>query len=639
METDVKMDNVEKKPLGTEFINIQPITKKKKENISLEELANQLTKIGNSNEVKRAQLIDKNKALNTLLNKAFNNKASMKDLESIKTILYLEDDYEYETDMIEKYTTIYPNDKLSNIKKLAISDILSERANQIKETLNDKDKLNELIDYVKDNVLPSGTNENMIINDQDLNPMEWANMLPGKTALEKFKEDNANEWKEWENKYGDNKKVSNTNNSHNQNGNNFELSEEEKKLKKTILENIKLKRKGNKDKITTIADQINAASTNLNKIIDILENDSKETISNNKDYMASHWGQILNIKNNNPRVLLQQFGNKCMNNANNKQFIIGDDMFTSLTAVLVSILNRLDLHEDAIYNFYDINKLTISKEVNLIYGGKTAKDKFNNRLKYNYAKSLGQFKEIPKEEWDKLSPFEKLEKKFKFNNFSQMPPKGIWKNLNLKEKEAFIKKRNEFRNKQIVNYHNNITNAKDEKEKISNLVQFDIFNYYCWKDKRGFFCPIKNYTQFEDSLENKQIIEDINGILDEYSKKKLIFNVYYDNGVKKYTYGKSIRYVSLLRNKYTSNNKKFNKIYNNKNIPLTDDPKTVDEAFKDTYLNTNKKKLLSKRRKNFKKKNNNNSNTNGLNLKESDEEKNPKKKKNNKNNNNNQNFQ
>ena len=147
------------------------------------------------------------------------------------------------------------------------------------------------------------------------------------------------------------------------------------------------------------------------------------------------------------------------------------------------------------------------------------------------------------------------------------------------------------------------------------MTALDKFIYYEWRDKFGYECYLKDEIKknFEDSNEDTIII---NGLYDKcllLEKKKLLFNVFFVNGIRKFTNGRTIPNVLefLKNNGNLSFNRKNNfgkRRFNNKVVPHFRNYNNFQQ-FQNNFLNNanNFNNYLGKKKKRV---NNMNSNDN-----------------------------
>ena len=262
----------------------------------------------------------------------------------------------------------------------------------------------------------------------------------------------------------------------------------------------------------------------------------------------------------NPNNQFKELLRICSNNVTKDQYNF-NGIIVPMVAVISALLNKVNEICNTFASFKSYIETDNFKNVKIAQGGDNIWVDFNKRIRFNDAVNKGKVEKLNKNEWDKLSNYEKLMKKFVFKDYRQMPNHSLWKKLKVKDKVLFLEARNKYRTKRFNELASNVS-----KDPVKTLSEFDIFMYYQWKDSRGFECQANkaNREKYGDNKDDELIASDLYDQLKQYNDKKLIYNKYFFKGKIKYTNGKSIKAIKeFTTNKINNNNIQDNKMWEN----------------------------------------------------------------------------
>lgn len=337
---------------------------------------------------------------------------------------------------------------------------------------------------------------------------------------------------------------------------NNKLSEEDKKLKKTLVEKFKGKRKEKNNEIINVIDTLNGSLKNSNNLVNLLmQQVNEDVIPNMTDKSTELWNKIQNLKPVMSNIHVDnviQTGKAAAGKGN----FSDSGMILKISYALLSLSNRLNNVILCINSLKESINYLYNKDIEIAKGGSKTWNNINKRIIFNYNLAKGNVKFVEKDKWVKLSFFEKVKNNFKFSDYNQMPDRRIWKKFSDKEKEEFLSSKCEFRNKRIMEI------AKIDNE-VERSTVLDKFIYYMWKDRFGFDCFVKKELKdkFNDSEDNSTIINGFYEKCLELEQKKLLYNVFFLNGLRRFTNGRTINSVvdwvndKSIKNKYKRKNK------------------------------------------------------------------------------------
>ena len=591
---------------------VQPAEVKDKS--TLKAIIKKIEKIANTDLVAKAKLIDKSEAVKNILEKAGDSKCTDKEINLLRQIFYDEDDYDLEETQAESYRKSNQDPNLKKKKdflNMAACDIIYQKAEEIKNILEDDAKKKELLKVVKENKLTKEDikkeknykdekkNSNSILTDENaLAAKEWEAILENdrKNAP---KINQANQKKE----------EPNWNNWNGNNNNNYD-EEEIKNTKKNIIEAIKNKRKKKNQEVLDIADKLNENLLDLiQKIEGITQTRQDPNFRNSGENSKDIWARIERTNFENPNIQFRELLRICSNNVGKDQY-----NFNGVIVQIVNVISALLSKVNAICNTFSSFKSYIEtenlKNVKIAQGGDKIWIDFNKRIRFNDAVNKGKVEKLNKKDWDKLSNYDKLMKKFSFKDYRQMPNHSLWKKLKVKDKVRFLDARNKYRTHRFNELAENLS-----KDPVKTLSDFDIFMYYQWKDSRGFECQANktNREKYGDNKDDEIIAGDLSDNLKQYNDKKLIYNKYFFKGKIKYTNGRSIQAIKdFTANKIYFNNNQINdnnNINNNQNNKLWDNSNYYYNYYNNYNNNYRNNRNRNRRNKNY---NNFNGNNNEL---------------------------
>lgn len=561
----------------------------KEEEIPIKTLIERIQRLGSSESVQKASLIEKSNAVKKLLDKAGDNNCTKRELSMLKNIFYDEEDYDQESTVADLYQQTNEDKSLTKREdfiQLATYDIIFQRAQQLKKTLEDPKKKKEIFRVVKEERLTKEEVQKKVQDQKDqknvfadcldepnaLAEMEWnailENDMKNKPLILPKEPDNKGP--NWDNKE----------------------KEEIRNKKRQILEEIKNKKKAKNDEVINLADELNA------KYIDILNSwqalsqvTSDPSISNLQEGKKETWARMDTKQFRNPGKQLNDLVVKCASQASGSHLVV-QGVTLQLSCVLMSIINKMGEMYQVIQDITAFIKAQYNKDIKIAKGGDKTWADFNKRINFNNAVNNGKINKVEKNEWDKLSSFQKLTKKFVFEDYRQMPNHSLWKKLKVSDKVKFLELRNSFREKRLIDL---MELAKTDPLKAA--TRFDLFMYYQWRDCTGYACQAKdeNKNQYGDKSEDAPMIEELNTIRETYNGKKLIFNKYYINGMKKYSYGRSIIAIRAFNENKNNNNQ------NDQNNDNNNEQKNNNNNYKgNNNRNYNNNKNYRYKRNNYK---------------------------------------
>ena len=186
------------------------------------------------------------------------------------------------------------------------------------------------------------------------------------------------------------------------------------------------------------------------------------------------------------------------------------------------------------------------------YGDNSYKIQNRAIIKTNFINNNNQY--IKQEDWDKLTPLEKINKTFKFSDRTQNPPNYLFKRLEPKDKEEFYQKRKEWRKQRYMEMYE----SYQKGEYVEVAYMFDNFYHYAMRDKYGFKLSVPQggllgeYADDEEDIAIRRVLEDC--WLDQ-GRRKRIFNVVFVNRRKVFTYGQCSKFVIGNRRRYNLYNR------------------------------------------------------------------------------------
>ena len=189
------------------------------------------------------------------------------------------------------------------------------------------------------------------------------------------------------------------------------------------------------------------------------------------------------------------------------------------------------------------------------YGDNSYKIQNRAIIRTNFINNNNQY--IKQEDWDKLTPLEKINKTFKFSDRTQNPPNYLFKRLEPKDKEEFYQKRKEWRKQRYMEMYE----SYQKGEYVEVAYMFDNFYHYAMRDKYGFKLSapqgglLGDYADDQEDIAIRRVLEDC--WLDQ-GRRKRIFNVVFVNRRKVFTYGQCSKFVIGNRRRYNLYNRNRN---------------------------------------------------------------------------------
>jgi len=460
--------------------------------------------------------------LNQFMETNLNVDVDMKTLVAIKNIIFDKGDQESEDELFNYYLSSQKDGKpKTQIQKEASIDYLYQKWSDV---------CGQITSYNHD-ILAAAQSQNLFSKPNDgtdnLSEEVWKSILKINSGAIQIKV--SNEIKK--EKVDDEVK-----NPEHKNAN--ALTDEEKKKKAEIVEKFKKIRQNKNTEVMNVIDNLYSSISTTNELLSKLTQLNKEEIIPLiSDKNVEMWKKIASLNPCEPFTHVQNLIQSCMTASSSGNFL-DNGIFMKITYSLISIVNRINNVCQCIKSLQESVKALCSKDIEIAKGGKKTFSNINKRMLFNFNVAKGSVKYVDKENWKKFSIFDKVKNNFQFSDYNQMPNKKVWKRFSDEEKELFLKNRNSFRSKRILE----LANLAD-KNPIEALTLLDKLIYYQWRDRFGFECRVNDdvKNKYKDSDDDNVII---NGLYDKHlaliENKKLLYNVFFFNGIKKFTNGRRI---------------------------------------------------------------------------------------------------
>ena len=481
-----------------------------------------IAKIGKDENFKKAELIDRSKAVKDLLKKFDKNKATPQEVTKLRRIYYDNYDQEREDFLYEaELKRIREENRIKSLKRKQGDMIKEARLNATLEVLNScrndvikvlKDaKCKEAVSKVKSTIKINLVNTNKNKDNQPLNQI-----LEPQIDLDAVKEvEDAAMKVEWGNDLE---------------GDNY-LKEHESEYAERRAKIISEIKKKKQDKFLKALSVYEKVSNSQRAMIDSLAKMNKKTTDHGfgkaNDYCVNDWKVVGEKYLQDVEFALKQYIAACAANANEKDKTCNNmGAFVQLGAVGVAMFNRIKNLEETVNNL--VNTINALVEQMATFG-KLSQDDVLKVNKKAAQKNSSAKDYIDNEKWYQMSNFEKFKAKFNFRDFVQNPPKAWWKTFTEKEKIEVLKRKVEWQKKRLVEL-SELYSSKGE-DVAARFI--DSFFYYENKDKFGFtldYADIKDIPKLDE--ESKLIYEDLKERLETLDEKKLVFNkVFYNNTI------------------------------------------------------------------------------------------------------------
>ena len=233
------------------------------------------------------------------------------------------------------------------------------------------------------------------------------------------------------------------------------------------------------------------------------------------------------------------------------------DVGISMTIVncIASVINKVGLLCQSITKIwqYLLNERQ-RDDFNIKIGSKSKKYEADALFKINRLagySNKGDF--IQTDEWNKLSPFQKISARFKFSDINQFPSFKTWRDFNDEEKISFLVDRiSKFRlnrAKELCEIYDKLTSTNvPDKIKLADMI--NKFVYYAKRDRNGNLITVSNEVRKKvvDKLKDKIKGYNFNcskliTILNEFSKSNVVISIIKCRGKFYRCYGKDFSFI------------------------------------------------------------------------------------------------
>ena len=271
----------------------------------------------------------------------------------------------------------------------------------------------------------------------------------------------------------------------------FAKPPEKDEVRKAIEKEIKEKQK---TKFNMLRDALNDMESKIGALqslvwrISSLENNHPSLI--NERGQKTYWDEVYKTDITDHAGLCKQFLEKAYTNTTQEGFKL-TGIFPILAEFMKAVSVNLSYHTKAIVNVLDLIDAQHKMNLEVAKHGPKGWNEMNKMYKQEIFKKSEKY--VEKEEWDKLTAFEKIAKSFEFRDYNQFPRVYLWKQLNSDERKKVLAKRMEWRSKRMIELLNAFNNKEDKAVK-----KIDTFIYY---DQNRFDC--KGYDIRLNDDENK----------------------------------------------------------------------------------------------------------------------------------------
>ena len=296
---------------------------------------------------------------------------------------------------------------------------------------------------------------------------------------------------------------------------------------------------------------------------------------------------------------------------------------------MAAIINKVGLLCNAITNLWQYTLNERQKEdFSIKIGNKSKKYEADALFKINrLAGYSNEGKFIQTNEWNKLSPFEKISSRFIFSDINQFPSFKTWKEFNEDQKITFLVKRiTEFRfnrSKELCGYYDKL-DQKNDADKIRLADMINKFIYYGKRDRNGNLILVSKELRKKVVEKIKDNIKDYNSycnklitILNEFSRANAVISIVKCRGKFYRCYGKDFSFLidekNFLKKTFKPKGRTYYKFRTGKHERQY---YTKPIKYSQKKSNNYKKKLNYKYYNDFKKSNKSNSLNVNNNLKE-----------------------
>jgi len=481
-----------------------------------------ISKLCEEEDIKAAKEINKTKVLRNIVSKFDKiENVDQKEIDKLKKKICTAADQALEDELYETYVeqiTSECNAKnesktKTNIRKearfLASWTSVKNRLDSIGEMINNKDNLVKMRNFTKSlgSKVKNDNNKKtvkIVLTDKNgtknnINLNEVNELLEG---AEKLQDENSSQ----------------------QNANPQDKANEEfKNRKKNIAEEFKKKKQ---DKFNKVFEMIDCTKKSLNTLIENSTGFFNEAKQNNpvgiegySSGIKKSWEIFRTINFKDIGFYLKNFIESCENTINESGFN-NSASFVQIGAVLSAIMFHINGLELMMKNVIDLINNMNSEKTLMAKFGPNSMVKINQKINESQKnKSNSNF--IKSEEWTKLSAFDKFKASFKFSDFTQNVPFGWWKAFTKEQKIETLKLQTEWKKKRMVEL-----SELYKKDPDKYLRYIDTFLFYANRDKYGLIIKIDKDLEkvIELDEEDKLILNGLKDILDDASKKGLVFN-------------------------------------------------------------------------------------------------------------------
>lgn len=420
--------------------------------------------------------------------KIIKNIKKYEDLKKFQEIYYLEADYIYEKDLVaakwgdnlaiaKDVLYVRINDMKKEIKKNKgiIAEMIMQN-NKKEESLKDIELTKEEVDEALKIFEDSSEND---IKTDDIGP---------KNRVEKF--------------IREKEKVD---------ASIYESESETVVNEEMIVDNKENNIKYNKKNLENISKNVNEINSKVEDVLKSLKSDkgSKAVL------------KIEELKTTNVPTIEAQ-ANEFLKLANEKIKDIQDnkELINGLVSTVVILCKKVIDNRDNIKKLSEAFEIDKENKINIAISGEKGKNieekEYIKNKRMNELKKKNEY--IEEKEWNKLTLYQKIVKRFKFKDFSQNPYIGIWEKFNNEDKIKFIEEKAKWREKRIKE-------ILDMKEGPTKTQFANNFSYYEWRDPNGFSITthdIDNMENYNKKFRENNLVDKLRLYLNTNSNNRKV---------------------------------------------------------------------------------------------------------------------
>ena len=494
---------------------------------SLQKVIDIIGKMTADDEIKKAKLVNKSKAVKKLFKKFQKCKATDPEIAKLKEIFYDDDDWDEEYATMEALIDQFKDEEFldrngnpsKKLKQYAAADqatmiVLTNKRDKLAQIFNNKDSMKKVLTFTKS---MSGGRVKTNKKKEKFLVIPSSNDDAGKNVpLDKIEEvvnaiaeDTQNVIEEGGIKSNPNEIIEKDSDKE---------DDETINKKKELAEFFKKKKQ---DKFKKMFDCIEETDSCLDKLKASVKKlnagyAKEQDLKNANDSFKKSWQELMNCSFRNVELQIKNFMDACYTGADNKNSCNNEGAYLQIAAIAAALnanIKTLIESINSIYNFIDAFN---QQWVNFAKFGPNSRFKINQKIIRPKNKKKHQ---IPDEQWNKMSFFEKYEKSWKFGDMTQNVPKMWFLNFSKTEKEKFCKDRFKWRQKRLTEL------AEKLKNKDKGIIEsIDKFVFYENRDGYGYWMPTKDFNASVYSSEENTILDSFKKEIEECSQKKLIYN-------------------------------------------------------------------------------------------------------------------